>query len=131
MFRLLSRFWREEGGAIISTEMVTIMTVAGLAMTAGLAKLSHAVDAEFDDLACAVRALDQSYEYSGLSGCTSCWSGSSYNNCVERSGGSSLYWCDEDAACVDFEPACLEDDARLHAKEGAHKHDAEVKNSGK
>ena len=76
----LVSFWRDEKGAIISSEMVAVMTVAGLALTAGLHQVSDAVNSEFEDIACAIRSMDQSYEFAGVSNGKACVSGSSYRD---------------------------------------------------
>ena len=73
-------FWKGEEGAILSAELVLVMTVAVLAMVVGLRDVSGAVNAELEDVAEAFGALSQSFQFSGISSCKSCVSGSSFND---------------------------------------------------
>lgn len=57
--------WRDECGALISAELVTVGTVAVVGMTVGLSAVSDAVNEELADLARAIRSLDQSYSFRG------------------------------------------------------------------
>ncbi len=74
------RLWRDERGAIVSAEIVLIMTIAVLSMIVGLAKLSCSLNAELADLAEAFGALIQSFQFEGISGCCASVSGSSFND---------------------------------------------------
>ena len=72
--------WKSEDGAIISAELVLVMTIAVLSMVVGLSSVAHALNAELEDVSEAFGALSQSYQYQGLSACTAAWSGSSFND---------------------------------------------------
>ncbi len=72
--------WKSEDGAIISAELVLVMTIAVLAMIVGLHKVSLAVNAELNDVAEAFGAISQTFCFEGVSVCNACVSGSSFND---------------------------------------------------
>ena len=51
MWNLIKRLWADENGFIISAELVLVGTIVGLAMVAGLAEVSYAVNHELNDVA--------------------------------------------------------------------------------
>lgn len=73
---MLKSLWKDECGAIISTELVLVITIAGIGMIVGLSTLRNAVVAELADVAAAVNNVDQSYSYSGVTGHQSATNGS-------------------------------------------------------
>ncbi len=64
---MLSRLWKEESGAILSAELVLIMTILVIGMIVGLSELQDAVANELNDVGEAIGALNQSYFYHGQS----------------------------------------------------------------
>lgn len=60
---MLSKFWNDESGVIISAELVLVLTIAVLAMIVGLSEVAVAVNTELNDISNAIGALDQSYSY--------------------------------------------------------------------
>lgn len=69
MQRLMSRLWQDDGGALISTEFLFVATILILGIITGLVIVRDAVVKELYELAGAIGALNQSYSFSGLSGC--------------------------------------------------------------
>ncbi len=80
MLNTLKRVWAEESGAIISAELVLVMTICVLAMVVGLDSVSNAVNFELEDVAEAFGAISQSFSYVGLSSCKAIVSGSSFDD---------------------------------------------------
>jgi Flp pilus assembly pilin Flp len=85
MGNLASRFWNDEYGAVMSAELVVILTLLIIGMVVGLTCLQGAVVEELMDTGCAIGSLDQSFHYAGFrnvgvwGGCTKSWkAGSSY-----------------------------------------------------
>ena len=78
--------WRQQDGVVISAELVSVMTIAVLAMLVGLDSVSDAVNHELNDVAGAFGAISQSFEFRGIahvnpSGCPhAIASGSSFND---------------------------------------------------
>lgn len=60
--RIFSELWNDEAGVIMSAEAVVLGTVGVVGLTAGLSVAAKSVNSEFQDLAFAIRSLDQSYE---------------------------------------------------------------------
>ncbi|MCA9022092.1 MAG: Flp family type IVb pilin [Planctomycetaceae bacterium] len=65
MHQFVKQFWNDEGGFVLSAELVIILTVAVLAMIVGLSYVQTAVVSEFSDIGTAISSLNQSYSYSG------------------------------------------------------------------
>ncbi len=89
----MKKLWNDECGAIISAELVMVMTILGLGMVVGLKTLQVAINTELGDVAAAVGNVNQSYGYKGLAACENLASvnGSSYDDlsdsCTEVNGG--------------------------------------------
>ncbi len=75
--------WKGEDGAIISAELVLVMTIAVLAMVVGLNSVSDAINAELEDVSEAFGAISQSYDYQGVRG-HGVVSGSSFNDKADK-----------------------------------------------
>jgi Flp pilus assembly pilin Flp len=60
------RFWEDEGGAIISAELVLVLVIVVLGMIVGLVAVRDAVVTELADFAQALTSLDMSYEFAAI-----------------------------------------------------------------
>lgn len=89
MFTLAKDFWTDEGGFLISMELVLIATIAVLGLIVGLSCLSNSVVTEMQDLAWSIRGLNQSYYFGGFRGCKSWVPGSAFTN--RGSGQQAVY----------------------------------------
>jgi hypothetical protein len=56
-----TRLWADQTGAVISAELVLVLTIAVLGVIVGLSEVAVAVNTELNDVSNAVGALDQSY----------------------------------------------------------------------
>ena len=74
----LVRLWNDERAAIVSAELVAVMTCSVLALVVGLKDVSDAVNAELNDLAQAIGSLDQSFAFNGIRGCQAFVAGSCF-----------------------------------------------------
>ena len=77
---MVRSLWNQETGAVISAELVLVMTIAVLAMLVGLDSLSDSVNQELHDVAGAIGALSQSFNFHGMESCSACVSGSSFHD---------------------------------------------------
>src|SRR5436190_12148323 len=68
MPNLARSFWNDEQGAIISAELVLVMTIAVIGMTVGLSEVAHAVVQELNDVGDAIGSLNQSFGFTGFHG---------------------------------------------------------------
>lgn len=59
-------FWNDASGAVVSAELVLVLTILVLGMVVGLSEVAVAVNTELNDLSNAVGALDQSYFFTGF-----------------------------------------------------------------
>ena len=63
---MVKNFLNDECGAIVSIEMIIIITVAVLALIVGWSEVAVAINSELDDISNAVGKLDQSYFFVGF-----------------------------------------------------------------
>lgn len=80
MRQLATTFWQDEGGAIVSAEIILIATILVLGLYVGFVSLQQAVTWEFFDIGGALRSLDQSFTIWGLRGCKAQTFTTSYRN---------------------------------------------------
>ena len=96
---MLTNFINDESGAIVSIEMILIITIAVLALIVGWSEVAKAVNTELNDISNAVGALNQSYAFTGYHNNTafgatkntSVYAGSSWNDTVDD--------CDTNVSC--------------------------------
>ena len=91
---MLHAFWQDETGAIVSIEMILIITIAVLALIVGWSEVSHAVNTELDDISNAVGKLNQSYQFSGFA---------SFKNITNPGAIKAIYY---GSAFFDFPDEC-------------------------
>lgn len=75
--------WTDESGYLVSAELALLGTVAGVGLVAGLSAAQDAMNQELDNVAGAMRSLDQSYGLRGFKnysrdGRLKSWTGSSF-----------------------------------------------------
>src|SRR5262245_24182604 len=69
MFHLMCKLWKDDCGALISTEFLFVATILVIGVVAGLVLIRDAVVIQLEELACAIGALQQCFSFSGLGGC--------------------------------------------------------------
>ncbi len=74
----LQALWRDESGAVLSSELVLVGTVGVIGATVGLSAVKNSINQELVDVAKAIRSLDQSYCFEGTEGCGAWTAGSSF-----------------------------------------------------
>ena len=92
----MKNFWLDQNGAVVSIELILIITIAVLALIVGWSEVAVAVNTELNDISNAVGALNQSYAFSGFQGTgghkiKSSYGGSSFNDRVDD--------CDTNMSC--------------------------------
>ncbi|MCC7421661.1 MAG: hypothetical protein IT428_15370 [Planctomycetaceae bacterium] len=76
--RLLRELWNDDGGSVLSAEVVMLGTLGVAGGVVGLDMARTAIHDEMRDVAYAIRSLDQSYEFQGYSTCKAAVAGSSF-----------------------------------------------------
>lgn len=76
--RILSQLWKDEFGVLLSAEAVVVGTIAVVGLTTGLTVVSRSISEELQDVAFAIRSLDQSYTIPAQEGCGAKTAGSSF-----------------------------------------------------
>ena len=75
---LFAKLWRDEAGVLLSAEAVVVGTIAVVGLTTGLTVVAKSVNQELQDVAFAIRSLDQSYSIPAIEGCGARTAGSSF-----------------------------------------------------
>jgi Flp pilus assembly pilin Flp len=63
---VFTKFWQDEGGAIISAELILILTILVIGLIVGLKTLQNALVTEFADVGGALGSLNQSFRFSSV-----------------------------------------------------------------
>ena len=63
---MLKQLLNDEGGFIISAELVLVATLCVIGLVVGLSEVQHAINAELNDVGNAIGKLNQSYFFSGF-----------------------------------------------------------------
>ncbi len=69
MKNLCIRFYNDEAGFIVSTELVLVCTVTVLSLCVGLSEVAFGVNGELEDLGSAFGSLNQSFHVQGFANC--------------------------------------------------------------
>ncbi len=67
---MFKKFWNDEAGAVITTELVLVNTILVMGAITGLTTLRDAIVTEMADCAAAIGGLDQSYVIPGIEAST-------------------------------------------------------------
>ena len=81
---LLIQLLRDEGGFIVSAELVLIATICVIGLIVGLSEVQHAINSELNDVADAIGSLNQGYFTSGFHK-------RDYNNIVHAATYGSIF----------------------------------------
>ncbi len=65
---MLKQLFCDESGAVISAELVLVLTILVIGVIVGLSEVAVAVNTELNDVSNAIGALDQSYFFTGFKG---------------------------------------------------------------
>jgi len=65
---MLRKFLQDESGAVISAELVLVLTILVIGVIVGLSEVAVAVNTELNDISNAIGALDQSYFFTQFIG---------------------------------------------------------------
>jgi len=76
----LKALWNDDCGAVVSIELILVITILGIGMIVGLTTLRNDVVTELADTAQAVANIDQSYSYCGVTGHCSATNGSAFQD---------------------------------------------------
>jgi hypothetical protein len=78
MQRVIERLWQEDGGFVLSSEVMMYGTLGVVGLGAGLTALRDSVNSELNDVAKAIGSVDQSYWYSPVVGHSAWTAGSAF-----------------------------------------------------
>jgi len=83
MKRILQRLWEEDGGYVLSTEMLMYGTVGAVGMGCAYTSVRDTINAELTDVAAAIGSIDQSFCISPVVGHHAFSAGSSYRDTAD------------------------------------------------
>lgn len=105
MATCFQRFMRDESGLVITAELIMIITIAVISLSAGWGAVASMLAEELEDVANSVGSLDQSYSYNAISapGHASC-SGGGFNDSSNLVNVSTSSNFNASVAGLDFTP---------------------------
>jgi len=80
MMTVIKRLWSDQGGAVISIELVLVSSVVLLGLMVGLAALRDSVNNELADVGGAIDEITQSYTGNSIQGHSAAVSGSAFQD---------------------------------------------------
>ena len=85
---------RKQGGFILTSELILIVTIMVIGMIVGLVTMRDAITAEMEDVAEAVGAIDQSYSFEGMINgeLSATVAGSAFGDDIDTNAGDELEW---------------------------------------
>ena len=89
---MMKKLWMDEGGAVLSAELILVMTLLLAATAVGISTLRNALVTELADVAAAIGSLNQSYTVGGITGHHSGASAQAYTDAQDS--------CDNQVACA-------------------------------
>ena len=63
---MLRKLFNDECGAVVSAELVLVLTILVIGVIVGLSEVAVAVNTELNDISNAIGALDQTYFFTGF-----------------------------------------------------------------
>lgn len=104
MRTIAAEFWLDEGGFVVSAELVLIGTILVLGVIVGLSSLQSAIVFELNDLALAFGSLNQSFFIPGTVGCSNRGGLGGFGGfgCFPRTSGSVFVDFRNSANCLAF-----------------------------
>lgn len=95
----MKSLWMDESGAVVSAELIIILTILVCGTVVGFTTLRDALVTELGDVANAIGSLNQSYSFGGVAGHHAACNGSLWNDAPDT--------CDEVCGQTGCAPACL------------------------
>ena len=97
---MIRKLWMDEGGGLISAELVLVATLLICAVAVGVSAVRVALVQELADLGAAIGALDQSYSVGGLSGHNAACAGQGFTDLLDN--------CDDGLTQGGVQSRCVE-----------------------
>lgn len=72
MKNLCIRFFNDEAGFVVTTELTLVCTVTVLSLCVGLSEISNGINGELEDLGCAFGSMNQSFCMQGFTNNKGC-----------------------------------------------------------
>jgi hypothetical protein len=63
---MLKSLWLDEGGAVLSAELLLLTVILVIGLSVGMVAVRDAIDAQFAELALSIAAIDTGFGYDGL-----------------------------------------------------------------
>lgn len=95
---MFQQLWSDELGAVVSSELVLVLTILVIGMIVGLTTLRDQIVQELGDVALAIAAVNQSFSFSGITGHHSSTAGSVFDDTSDSCDGADP---------AGLEPACI------------------------
>lgn len=96
---MLRKLFNDECGAVISAELVLVLTILVIGVIVGLSEVAVAVNTELNDISNAIGALDQGYFFTGFKGNSGGIGGKSKSASAGSRFSDGHDDCDDNATC--------------------------------
>lgn len=80
---MMNRFWNDQAGFVISTELMIVATLLVLGMIAGLVSIRSQIVQELGDVAAAISEFDQTFSFAAITGHTSSMAGADFDDALD------------------------------------------------
>lgn len=100
--RLCQRFWQEEDGAILSSELLLVSTLLVVGLVAGLDATRSAILTEMSDVSAAIGTMNQSFSVSGITSPNASTAGSMFVDSVDQGDPTQQFgrFANQSNSCV-------------------------------
>ncbi|MBS0207991.1 MAG: hypothetical protein JSS27_03460 [Planctomycetes bacterium] len=96
----LSRFWRDEGGFLISAEAILYASILVIGVISGLSAVREAVVTELADVGQAIANLNQSFQFGGVVGHCAATSGTAFFDTLDFCDSAFMGYPIVNSKCV-------------------------------
>ena len=80
---MLKKLWNDDAGAILSAELILVTTIVVIGSIVGLASVRDAIVTELADVAQAIANLNQSFQFTNVSGPSGVAAGSQFQDALD------------------------------------------------
>lgn len=97
---VLARLWKEDAGAVVSAEIMLVGTILVIGVVVGLKSVRDSVVTELADVAQAIANVNQSYNFSSVTGHGASSGGGSFGDGQDNCDSNAYPYGGQESKCV-------------------------------
>ena len=97
---VLARLWKEDAGAVVSAEIMLVGTILVIGVVVGLKSVRDSVVTELADVAQAIANVNQSYNFSSVTGHGASSGGGSFGDGLDNCDANAYPYGGQESKCV-------------------------------